>query len=122
MLLIEEDIKDDSGNVINKAGDLSVNIGDGLTITKDGKITTTSDLSGSNWKSLYRFTNGFIVNGEVDETTGEVSTSVGYFFERKSNGNLLYKNGDREIIIASYDTTMPEYEGITTEEGDDNAV
>lgn len=104
-----------------KVGDLSINCGDGITITEEGKLSTTSDLSGSNWKSLFRFTNGFIVNGALKEN-GEVDPSVGYFFERKTNGDLIYKNGDRTIPITSYDRTMPQYKPHKKEEGGEDAV
>lgn len=102
--VIEKDNKEKN----QKAGDLSINCGDGITITEDGKLSITSDLSGSNWQSLFRFTNGFIVNGSLKED-GSVDPSTGYFFERQENGDLLYKNANRVIKIASYNSSMPTY-------------
>lgn len=91
------------------AGDLTVKCGDGIQINEEGELTTTSDLSGSNWQSLDRYTNGFIVNGS-------------YYFERQSNGNLIYKNANRTITISSNNTTMPVYVPPTVEGGGTDAI
>lgn len=98
--------KDDTATG-TKVGDLSVNIGDGLNVNEEGQICITSNISGSNWQNLLRFQNGFIVNGKI--SNGTVDPSSGYFFERQSNGDLLYKNANRIITIASYSSNMPAY-------------
>lgn len=107
--VVANDQIDSDGNVIAKAGDIDVKVGDGINKNEKGELCTTSDLSGSNWQSLDRYTNGFIVNGA-------------YYFERESNGNLVYKNANRTITITSHNETMPEYVAPTTTGGETNAV
>lgn len=107
--VVANDKIDDDGNVTARAGDIDVKIGDGITKNDKGELCTTSDLSGSNWTSLDRYTNGFIVNGS-------------YYFERQSNGNLIYKNANRTITISSHNTTMPTYVPPVVEGGGGDAI
>lgn len=101
-------VVDNTAGLVVADGKIGANIGDGLQVDAEGKITTTSDLSGSHWQNLFRFTNGFVVNGALKED-GTVDQSTGYFFERQANGDLLYKNANRTIKIASYNSSMPTY-------------
>lgn len=106
--VVEKDIKDENGNITAKAGDIDVKLGDGLNKNDKGELCITASLSGSNWQNLLRFTNGFIVNGTIS-SDGTIEKNSGYFFERLASGDLLYKNADRTITIASYNNAMPEY-------------
>ena len=82
-------VVDNTAGMVIADGKIGTNIGDGLTFTADGKITTTADLSGSNLQSIKFYTatsdEGMCVNGV-------------YFFAKKSGG-MQFLNGDRFIPV-----------------------
>ena len=82
-------VVDNTAGMVVADGKIGTNIGDGLIFTADGKISTTSDVSGSNLQSITFYTatsdEGMCVNGT-------------YFFAKK-NGGMHYLNGDRFIPV-----------------------
>ncbi|ADZ82569.1 hypothetical protein [Cellulosilyticum lentocellum] len=102
------------GVKVEADGRIGVNIGDGLTITADGKVTTTSDLSGSNWTSIDDYLDGWVVNAAIDTQS---NISGGYWFKFLSNGDLQYLNGNRTIRCTSHNSNMPTYTPPVEESG-----
>lgn len=77
-----------------ETGKIEINLGDGLQVNDKGEICTTSELSGTNWESLDRYEDGFVVNGI-------------YKFQRQEDGSLLYVNANRVISITSNSGSLP---------------